>query len=338
VLELPAEELAAMTDRLRPPPGMSISRLVHALHLFGPELMTPTGSLREGRASVLDVLLDVPRAAELFSGASILTATRYGLRAPLHEDALMGTDQSGSMAHRGQFLSVLGSLGVPSERPIRLGDGSSRPVAAIRDDLVANFSMAGEVAWDAVALAFYSDGPVWTNKFGREFSFDELAHELNSRDPGQAPCGGIHELIALTTILKVDQRRAILSPKARDRAVANLSRRVARVKTSQREDGSWGLRWHRAEPTEGPHQARASSLSSEDALIVTGHLLEWLILLPESLQPETGVYRRGATWLAAALKVADGEPSHVAEHYCPLIHATRSLRLLSRAVEPPRGE
>jgi len=338
VLDLPAEELAAMTDRLRPTQGMSVSGLVHALHFFGANVTTPPGSLRAGSAPLLDVLLDVPRAAEMFGGASILATTRYGVRAPLYTEGLLGTNQSGAMAHRGQFLSVLGSLGVPGDRSIRLADGSSRPVSAICDDLMANFAMDGEIAWDAIALAFYAKSPDWTNKFGRTFSFDEIARELNSRDPTKASCGGTHDLIALTFLIKINQFKSILSGVSRDQAIADLSRRVAQVKESQLEDGSWNLRWHRVEPTRAAaDQVRTSVVFSENALIVSGHLMEWMILLPDSFRPDAEVYRRGGTWLAASLKTVSNEPSSIDKLYCPLTHATRSLRFLSRIVEPPHG-
>jgi hypothetical protein len=338
VLDLPAEELAAMTRRLRPWQGMSVSGLVHALHLFGPGLTTPAGVLDDAPNPVLDVLLDVPRAAKLFGGARILAPTRYGIRAPLYEENLMGANQAGAMAHRGQFLSVLGSLGVPGDRNVRLADGSVHRVFGIRDDLTANFSLEGEIAWDAAALSCYADGPQWVNKFGRVFNFDELARELNSRDPREAACGGAHDLIALAIIAKVDQKKPILSASARQEASANMLRRVAQVTAAQLADGSWDLSWCRDNPV-GPaaDRGRSSPPTSADALIVTGHLVEWLLLVPPSSRPNPDIYRRAALWLAAALKATSDEPAIVDKLYCPLIHATRSLRLLSRAVESPGG-
>jgi len=337
VLDLPAGEIAATEERLRPAERMNASGYVHALHLFGPSLRTPTGALGDGPVAVADLLLDVPRAVEMFGGGSILSATRYGLRAPISQESLLGTDQSAAMAHRGQYLAVLGGLGVAAERPIRLADGSTRPVAALRDDLMANFALDGEIAWDAVALAYYIVKPTWTNKFGHVFTFDQLAGELDSRDPGQASCGGTHDLTALTTLIKVDRLKPILSDAGRDRAIAAVSRRVAHVRDAQLGDGSWDLRWHRGAPTGAAGRATSSPYSSGDSLIVTGHLLEWLILLPEPLRPEAEVYRRGATWVAAALRAFGDDPARVDKLYCPLIHATRSLRLLSRAVEPSVG-
>ena len=333
VLETPPGELDAMANRLRPNAHTNFSGYVHALHFFGPALKTAEGALPGGPTDVAGLLLDVPTAAELFGGGSILAATRYGLRSPLHVEGRVGTDQSATLSHRGQYLATLGGLGVAANRPIRLADGMSRPVSALRDDLVANFTLEGEIAWDAVALAYYNDTPNWTNKYGKTFSFDDLVGELDAREPGLEACGGTHHLLASTTLVKIDRRKPILSDAARRRTIAGLARRVAQVRASQRDDGSWDLDW----PNGGAETTDRHPPSFGDSLIVTGHLLEWLILLPEELRPDAEVYRKGARWVASALPTVGDDPAEIDRLYCPLIHATRSLRLLSRAVEPTAG-
>ena len=327
MIEVTGSELDRVLSRLRATKGMSASELFHAIHLFGGDVLTPPGSLAGDRRRVLDVLLDVPAAAQLFDGAQTLATTRYGVRSPLNDPGLLGTQQGGAQAHRGQLLAVLAAQGVPGDRPIRLGDGTPRVVKAIRDDLAANFSMEGEIAWDAVALAFYHDGRGWTNKFGHRFTFDQVADELARRNPALESCSGTHALISLTTLVKVDGRKPILSPEARSRAILTLARQVERARASQREDGGWEIDWYMPGPRR-PSEGKASS--PEDRLLATGHLVEWLMLLPEPLRPGVEVLEPGARWLKSALAAMPDDPAWVDKNYCPIVHAARSLKLLAK--------
>ena len=64
----------------------------------------------------------------------------------------------------------------------------------------------------------------------------------------------------------------------------------------------------------------------DSRFLATGHLLEWLELLPAELQPDAAVYRRAARWLCVLL----GEKPTVKTllDFCPYVHAACAVRRL----------
>jgi hypothetical protein len=275
----------------------------------------------------LDLLLDAPRAQAYFGVGLPFVATTHGARVPLYRDALMSS-QPNTQAHAGQLLAALAEQGVPLDRAIQFGGNARGTVADLLTDLLANFTLHGEISWDVVAIAVYiPPSRSWKNKWGEQFTFDHIVKELSSREPAEAACAGIHDEIALTVVLKVDQAVGILSPGARSALHERLANRVSTSAKTQREDGSWGLQWY-----EEPDVFEARELSppeSEVAILVTGHLLEWLMLLPHELQPDDdSIYSRAGEWLLAALNLQTQRPEWIRERYCPLIHAARALKFL----------
>ncbi len=94
---------------------------------------------------------------------------------------------------------------------------------------------------------------------------------------------------------------------------------------------------HQASQPEGTAE-KSDSLSEErpdqeyetlELVDVTGHDLEWLLMLPAEWQPDPLVFERAANYLAAALAAA--KDRDLRYEYCPFSHAARSLRLLGRA-------
>jgi hypothetical protein len=59
-------------------------------------------------------------------------------------------------------------------------------------------------------------------------------------------------------------------------------------------------------------------------LLVTGHIAEWLLYLPEDLQPPAETYRRAVQWLYQELKRSS--PSQQWEAICPFSHAACVVR------------
>jgi hypothetical protein len=60
--------------------------------------------------------------------------------------------------------------------------------------------------------------------------------------------------------------------------------------------GGWNMTWMKV-PSE---KAAATEVQPYDIILATGHHLEWLLMLPEELQPSGDVYERAAPALARA--------------------------------------
>jgi len=329
-------EVASILERLELPEGHSLSNLVHGLHLFGGGLMVrvPVGGSRGGASrfetvAALAVILDFEWGESYFPGAAPLARTRHGIRPPLVNRGLLSTDQSVTEAHPGQLLAVMAECGVPLTQTVKLKDGSGT-VGDILEDTIANFSLdsSREIEWDAVALAIYHPRPRWTNKWQAAFTFDELATSLIERAVSVervGACGGTHALIALTVILRVDRIRTIVSGETRQRIHDTLMETAAILARTQHPDGSWGYDWNVRESV--PARTPFGSDSFE-ALLVTGHHLEWLLLMPDQAVSKHGMIRPAGLWLLNALRARTADAEHVADMYCPLVHAAKAVRIL----------
>jgi hypothetical protein len=224
---------------------------------------------------------------------------------------------------------VLAGIGIPLAQSIKPAGDKTATLQIVLDDLKANFVWEGEIFWDAIALALYVPPlRAWKNKFGQEFTFDQLTEELLQRSPGESPCGGTHRLITLTVILRVDDQRSILSPTVRERVIRHLSEVVALLTRIQRQDGSWDAKW--VEALTGVTNSHPIRIDSEtERVMVTGHHLEWFVLLPENLRPETSTIIRAGDWLFSTSLHLSEDAGWVRQWYCPLSHAARMIRQLS---------
>jgi hypothetical protein len=321
--------LRDLSGRLEHMGSPGAPHFIHALHYFGGDAALRDDLSPAVRHKAIDVLLDSEQAARAFNGSLVLFPTRHGVGVALSEPANLGTEQRGAEAHPGQLLSTLAELGIPGSRPIRLKDGAMRSVSDVVDDLKANFSLEGELAWRAIALSSYVDRADWTNKFDEVCRFDDIARELISRPQSARSCEGLHNLIALTILLKTNEFNNIFSNFMRENVRNHLIETIGLAARSQRGDGSWGMDWHKAPPSAaGRSPADATSPDSDDALLITGHILEWFILLPGEMQPERRVYESAAAWLLASLQTPRPDPDWIRRRYCPVVHATRCIRLL----------
>ncbi|MBX3414273.1 MAG: hypothetical protein KF708_16420 [Pirellulales bacterium] len=334
LFDLPAERREALRESLRPDPAVdvSLSTLLHAVQVFGGDL-TITIPDDERAVRCLDVLLDVQSANRLYAHGHSLVRTRYGVRVPEINESLLSTPQGHSQSHHGQVLATLARLGVALSHSLDVGDGRPATVADMLADLVANFQLEGEIYWDAVALALYvSPETTWTNRFGRRFSFDDLAEELLARDLSDSPCAGTHALISLSVLQRVDQESPVLSAACRQRLLAFLRSKFDRAARSQQADGLWTPLWHAEDPTALRRVKWGSDLSRLDTVLATGHLLEWLLLCPlEWREPTREMLTRAAVALAELLGERAKHPGWVRYNYCPATHAVSVVLTLSRA-------
>ncbi|HUY91550.1 MAG TPA: hypothetical protein VMV10_22610 [Pirellulales bacterium] len=329
VLPLDAKGLAALNDSLRVGSDDTFSLLLHAVAVYGPTACVSSPACG-GEVGLTELALDSDLSARHFGGFRALCKTRYGARFPLVHKTLAHVEV-GAEAHPGQALAVLAASGADLATPLSLPGGESGELRLVLDDLLANFSLDGELYWDAVALSLLLPPAQtnWTNKFAQSFSFDDLANELIARPETASACLGIHRLISLTVLYRADRERPILTEAARGRVSETLALAVQRLCSSQAEDGSWSYRWSQ----EAAKQVSQFAVSlPEDPMwhvVATGHHLEWLVLLPPELAPPTSVYRRAGSWLYNRLMQQIDDREWAKKLYCPVSHAVRCLNVLN---------
>lgn len=254
---------------------------------------------------------------------SPLTESRYGVRyhrADLAQDGSLGEN------HRDVFLATYAEVGLPLSTPLRVGDVSKYTVADLLEDSIANFNLGQkEIEWTAIAYALYMPKVgIWRNRDSEQFTLDQLARELLSRDLDGATCGGVHLLMAMSYLVRANPPGGVTLA-VRNELVQKLRGAVAKVRNAQRNDGSWTLRWQLSFE---PYSLRRPTDLSEQ-IVATGHLTEWLTYLPKELQPPQDVYLKAARWLIA--HGAWGECRTVGGSVCAWTHSICALQNLRPA-------
>jgi hypothetical protein len=314
--------LDVVLQRLRPNGGSSLGGLLHAIHLYGDGLAVVGESGDPAR--VLGLVLDADMARQAgkgFGDGQVFARTSHGLRFALADTWKLSVDQANTEYHPGQGLAALATAGVPLDARISSPGGADGRVGDVLADLVANFSLEGEIFWEAVALAFYlPPNRSWGDKFGKVYTFDDLSDELLRRPLDGSSCAGTHILIALTTILRSDMEAPLLSPGHRTALRSHLRGVVERLERSRLDEGGWAHDW--SEPG-------GIETAPREVIIATGHHLEWLMLLPDDLRPGPSVLGRAAEHSLRLLLEKSEDPEWVRTNYCPAIHAARSAWLLA---------
>jgi len=300
---------------------LNVSYCCHLLRLYGLEAFRHP-RFASGR-EVVSAITD-QRLSESFFGEPIFFQTRSGIR---YRDPAIQKIVNGEN-HRDICIASFAELGLPLSTPMTMADGRVFSLAELLRDSVENFDIKQrELAWTAVAYAFYlPPRRGWTNRYRESFTFDDVANALMRTPLHQVSCGGTHLLYALTVLWRVDSSVPCLSEPVREALTRHLRQQAALAVKSQAKEGYWTLDWH-ATATEESAVGRISppdTLSTR--LLATGHLLEWLEMLPGELQPSADVYRRAARWLGAAL--AEGFPAKHANDFCPCVHAICAVRRL----------
>jgi len=306
----------------QPPSGpLNLSYCCHLLRLYGLDSFRHS-RFDSGRA-VVGVLTDL-KLSEAYFGEPIFFRTRSGIR---YRDLGIQKTRTGEN-HRDICLGSFAELGLPLTTPITGLDESFSLHDLLRDS-VENFDIKQEeLPWTAVAYALYlAPQTTWTNRYGESFDFNALANTLMDAPFHEASCGGAHLLYALTILRRVNSSTTCLSELVRQTLDKYLLEKARDAVLSQQNQGYWSLDWHATAKKESAAPDRVSPRDSLTArLVATGHLLEWLELLPVELQPSSDVYRRAARWLCAML----GSESQItaSDRFCPSIHAICAVRTL----------
>ncbi len=320
-------ELAVGRLQLRHNPGLSL--LLHAAALYGLEMKVPEHPDPAG-ATLKQVLLDSDSASQYFQGNPLFVESTWGVRNRTQTFSRRQWETE-RQAHAGQLLCELAKHGVPLREQITI-HSQSFDVKDLLRDTMANFNLKeSEIEWNFIALMLYLPPQrSWIDKFGTHYSFDDLAEELLVRkaQPEAQPCFGIHRLEGLALLLQLDHAHHLLSPASRNGVVAYLAQEVKLLIATQSEDGSWPETWYlqEASGTDGA-SARHRTINIHRRVHVTGHHVDWLLLLPSDLIPHATVFENAGQFLLKAILSAEDED--LLKHYCPYSHAAHSLRLLS---------
>ncbi|WP_417393242.1 hypothetical protein [Gimesia sp.] len=317
------DHLQHIITKIQEPHNQNLSSVFHLIHLFGAEAQARNSDGSTTR--LVNMLLDGDSGKQYFKDGLILAETRWGLRFPEIDHADLSSQQRNTEAHPGQGLATLATAGIPLTATIIMPDGESQSVQQILDDVQANFVLDGDIYWDVVALAIYlAPADQWTDKFGRTISFDLIVDELISREQSNMLCAGTHGLIALTTLLRVDNETQILSSRHRDKLRRYLAQSVEQLVQAQLPEGGWASNW-----TVSYLETKPAMIPIENIIQSTGHHLEWLILLPHDLQPEPILLEQAARNLVRLVLTRIDSKKWRNKNFCPLVHATRSVILLA---------
>jgi len=104
-----------------------------------------------------------------------------------------------------------------------------------------------------------------------------------------------------------------------------LREKVTAAIESQHQEGYWAADWYNPVTNKEPKTKGVFLRDGPyERVLVTGHVLEWLELLPLELQASIHVHRRAGRWLCAM----EGEISRL-EDCCPYAHAVIAVSRLT---------
>lgn len=200
----------------------------------------------------------------------------------------------------------------------------------LRDSLACFEPGQRELEWTAIAYASYlPPHRAWLNKFGEQFSFDQLAIGLLDRKLSEASCSGCHVVDAIILLLRADDGEArILSPSTRQRLQERRDELVQAALSTQDTDGSWGRDWYAGVAgATRPDRLSPESRTIASRLAATSHIVHWMLHLPEGARAPPDVLSRAVDWIYLRLKEAP--PEFIRENYCASSHGGWVLRVVA---------
>jgi len=227
--------------------------------------------------------------------------------------------------HRDQTLAALAESKVGLDAILESEEGTFHVKDLLQTSLDEFHLGQGEISWTATAYICYLPPQMsWENRYGEQYSFDRLAEELMRRSLTKEACGGVHLVIAMTKLMRLDQGMPILTSAVRGRLASHVRDKVGEAVTTQNNDGSWPLYWS---PTDSALRDGEFTRESDatTGVTVTGHLLEWFHFLPEDLKPPTQTVKAGTVWVRSKLQSSSKDT--FARDFCPYTHAVVSLGL-----------
>ena len=232
--------------------------------------------------------------------------------------------------HVNQFLAILTMSNLPLDHEFRVKDNQVVTMA----DMVRHAQMFTnnneETTWTLWFLTRYLEPEAqWTNRNGEAWSIERLVR-IQTRSPVvSAPCGGTHQLFALSLSRNAYMLKHGRLHGAWLEADQKIQSHIAAAQSMQNSDGSFATAYFKG---------RGFSYEFNERIKSSGHMLEWLMVaLPERRLNETWV-KRAVESVARDLVVNSNQPADCG----PLYHALHALVLYRErigesqpTVEPP---
>lgn len=323
-LDLPKDEIKKIRRLSHPlENGMTASLILHVLHAHGLEAEFDNPKLHTG-ADLLKLFTDDQRSRTFFGEPAVIRS-RYGIRCAVSPNEIGAREH-----HRDQALGIFAEMGLPLTTSIHVA-GNEYHLRDLLIDSIANYgSNQNEIEWTAFSYALYLP-PVtsWKNKFGDQFTFDDMAEAIIARPLDKGSCSGSHLVWAMIALIRVDKEESpILSPSVHEKLWARLQEIVRVALEKQNGDGSWGSDWNL--PLLPPTHVDEGSLdyhALQPKLVATSHIAEWMMHLPKELTVPDEVIHRAGAWLYRQWQNLS-DKTFVAENFCPCSHAAVVLGAL----------
>lgn len=281
---------------------LGVSDCLHLLKVYGCDIVVRSD--RGKVIPVLEILTDADKGASVF-GETPIIKTPYGVRFPT---TAVGDDRQSDETHRDQCLATFADLGLSLNTPIYVGHQKYSLLNVLQDSM-ANFHLKQtELEWSAVAYAKYL-APVtrqWTNRYGESYTFDSLAMEILNRPWERQSCGGLHCLMSLSALYRVDREHKILTNSVRTEVRAKLLEFAKIAISRQAENGSfhpgWTIPAGHLEFGDLPY--RHQTISQDAYVLATGHACEWLLELKrdDDFDIPDKQLTNAVSWLSMMLK------------------------------------
>jgi hypothetical protein len=317
--DLSQSQRSLVLNKLMGSDDKSLGFLLHRLKVLGnPATIFFDRSIAEAYQKII---FDHNTNLAYMGGQASLRRSRYGVRCRSTANA-DGAAVSQRQAHTDLLLSICAEIGIPLDCPLSTEEGGGT-VRDLLDDALANFDVKQrEIEWSVAAFALYlAPYRGWLDRYDRPHTFDEAARELiASRIAPNSPCGGLHKFITLTYLMRIDASEKILSPGVRSDLHEYMEYAVRCMASAQNPEGSWSVGWY--EPFNmGTSALSRSNIAGE--MLATGHILEWILLLPEPSRPRRELVLKAIEWTRKA--VLESSQGLVEDQYCPFVHSVYAL-------------
>ncbi len=245
------------------------------------------------------LLLNDPGWDEIEGGLPLLLDSPYG--ASFRNSPAFGSESSNrgasfdSVPHDDQLLAIFFESGRSLDAPITTPSGNKLQVSDMLNDSIATFKLGRELEWTLIAYCGYYPNLEFQNSAGDTFDLLELIDILLTRiADGDGACNGIHRLIALAIcrqrlLYELEKTPDVSRAKEMKKLVISLEKHFesvsVRLSNNQNDYGYWDASWAQPLRTQKDNLVVDGKTLGERAR-VTGHLIEWLSLVPSSLWPE----------------------------------------------------
>jgi len=328
-------DLVAAAEALRPyfrRNKVPVPLVYHTLRLWGPRVPFSASEVpidpREGLSGeglFLRSLTDQVAYEEYtkFTLDRLLVPSPFGVQV-VTSVVDVGWGQEWGSTHIGKYLQVMSDVDAPSDTPLMLAGNRPAKLSDVIQDEARRFHPTQELEWVTCGLARYLAVTHWQNRFGQDLSFDELADILVKRPFGLSACEGTHAPYALATLLNVHATSPLLSEGKAQEARERLLEYTKLLAGRQQPDGSWTAGWWEDE-VHSKHKESGASDGSHGKITATGHILEWMMILPPDLRLDPAALRRAADFTLATLPTLREAILIDFHDYLPASHALRAL-------------